>query len=588
MTMHRTNPISLRLALLSLVAQCLFPVSANALVDGGTLRLNTFNGWKAFEVISQGDDPAGDGFAYSMPGNFDGIGAWLVDPLTLRVQVNHETTDASTSEVNLDLAALQVAIGNMISGGSTGGGSFVDSARQAYDRWSANAGASWTNTSSAANTSFYRFCSSQAYAPDTYGTDRGFVDELYVTGEEGNFGSLFALDSVQRDLYELSGTVGSAPGGSGGMPFDKWENAALLDTGETGHVALLLSPDGGSQTLQLYIGEKGKDSSGAASASFLARNGLAYGSWYYLNGTYPGLGNTNGGSFDTTASGALSSDKLEDVDTSPSDPTRAVLGDQTSGVFSFDFDLVFGAGFDAGTSSFTITKVANTSGGTNSLNGPDNVDWTAATTLGGSSYPDGLIFVNEDTSDGEIWRMEPDGSNPIRIASTTVGSESSGVLDISEMLGYLPGSILLTSSQGFPASMSVLINPDASVEGAGWSDEGCALAGVGGDPLLVGSGPLADGSNNSVDLSNAAPSAPTGLFIALASTPVPFKGGTLKPFPFWPPKFLPTSMAGEISIPFVMPSGVPGGTELWVQWAIQDTAAVFDVALSNAIKGVTL
>jgi len=458
---RRTMSISSRLTLFALIAPFMLATPADAL-DGGTLRLDTFNGWKAFEVISQGDDPAGDGFVYSIPSTFDGAGARRVDPSTLRVLVNHETADAAISEVDLDLPGLQTAISNMISSGNTGGGGFVDSARQAYDRWSSDAGGSWTTTSSTSNTSFSRFCSSQAYAADTFGTDRGFVDEVYITGEEASNGRLFVLDSANRDLYQLSGTVGSAPGGSGGMPFDNWENAALLDTGETGHVALLLSPDGGSQTLQLYIGEKGMDSSGSASDSFLARNGLAYGSWYYLNATYPSLGNTNNGSFDTSAAGALSSDKLEDVDTSPSDPTRAVLGDQTSGVFTFDFTLVFGAGFDSGASSFTITMVASTSGGINSLDSPDNVDWTDATELGANSYPNGLIFVDEDNTSGEVWQMKPDGSDRIRIASTTVGAESTGIFDLSAMVGYLPGSILISNNQGSPASMSVLIHPDAT------------------------------------------------------------------------------------------------------------------------------
>jgi hypothetical protein len=38
---------------------------------------------------------------------------------------------------------------------------------------------------------------------------------------------------------------------------------------------------------------------------------------------------------------------------------------------------------------------------------------------------------------------------------------------------------------------------------------------------------------------------------------------------------------------FVMPAGVPAGTELYLQWAIQDHGAVQNVALSNALKGVT-
>jgi hypothetical protein len=104
---------------------------------------------------------------------------------------------------------------------------------------------------------FYRFCSGQAYAPNAFGTDRGFVDQCYITGEEQTEGALFVIDSVQRDFYQLSGAVGTdSTGGNGGMPYDAWENAALVNTGETENVALLLSPDGGSQDLQFYIGRE--------------------------------------------------------------------------------------------------------------------------------------------------------------------------------------------------------------------------------------------------------------------------------------------------------------------------------------------
>ncbi|MFT7464398.1 MAG: sulfatase activating formylglycine-generating enzyme [Pseudohongiellaceae bacterium] len=123
--------------------------------------------------------------------------------------------------------------------------------------------------------------------------------------------------------------------------------------------------------------------------------------------------------------------------------------------------------------------------------------------------------------------------------------------------------------------------------GDAWTDQGCALPGVSGAPLLVGTGTLAGGSANTVELSNGAPVALAGLFLALSSTPVPFKGGTLKPVPFLPPVFVNTSAAGGISLPFVMTAGLPVGTELWVQWGIQDSAAINSVALSNAIKGVT-
>ena len=98
----------------------------------------------------------------------------------------------------------------------------------------------------------------------------------------------------------------------------------------------------------------------------------------------------------------------------------------------------------------------------------DNVDWTDATMLGGTLYPNGLIFVNEDTGtgNGEIWMMLPDGSGLTKIGDTTGisgSTESSGILDISQLVGYEPGSVLLTSNQGSNASLSVLINPEATL-----------------------------------------------------------------------------------------------------------------------------
>jgi hypothetical protein len=439
-------------------------------LDGGTLQVAPRNGWKAFEVISVGNNPAGDGYTWSMPNTFDGVGAQLLDSSTLRLQINHEESDATISEVLLSRANFQTAISNMIGTGSTGGVSFVNSARQAYSRWSSNGGSSWTATSDTSTTSFARFCSGQSYLPNTFGAGRGFVDDVYMTGEEQAGGRLFALDVANRDFYQVSGVAGSAGGGIGGMPADAWENAALLDTGETGHVAILLSPDGGTQAMKLYVGVKGKNASGAPASDFLSRNGLAYGSYYYLNDTLPASGTSSDGTFDTTAAGALTAAKLEDVDTSPNDPTQVVQGVQETGLFSYKFTLNFSGGsFNAAGSSFSITKVLNHNNDTDGLFGDaDNVDWTGATLLDGTAYPDGLIFVNEDsgTANGETWMLKPDGSGLIKIADTigiSTASETSGILDISGLVGYRPGSVLLTSNQGTTGSLSVLINPDATL-----------------------------------------------------------------------------------------------------------------------------
>eukprot|EP00970_Alexandrium_tamarense_P006154 scaffold1033_cov205-Alexandrium_tamarense.AAC.13 len=56
--------------------------------DPSKTSLNTYAGWKSFEVVTQGDKLGG----YTVPGQMDGIGAYLMDGGTdLRVFVNHET-----------------------------------------------------------------------------------------------------------------------------------------------------------------------------------------------------------------------------------------------------------------------------------------------------------------------------------------------------------------------------------------------------------------------------------------------------------------------------------------------------------------
>ena len=59
--------------------------------------------------------------------------------------------------------------------------------------------------------------------------------------------------------------------------------------------------------------------------------------------------------------------------------------------------------------------------------------------------------------------MRPDGSGLIKIADTigiSTASETSGVLDVSALVGYQPGSVLLISNQGSKSSLTVLINPE--------------------------------------------------------------------------------------------------------------------------------
>jgi hypothetical protein len=109
------------------------------------------------------------------------------------------------------------------------------------------------------NGGFNRFCSSTFVEADSFeaGTGRGFVNDIYLTGEEADEGLMWALDTVSGAMWALPG-LGRAG----------WENAALIDTGSTDTVAVLLMDD---NTAPLYLWVGTKDASGG----FLERNGLA-------------------------------------------------------------------------------------------------------------------------------------------------------------------------------------------------------------------------------------------------------------------------------------------------------------------------
>jgi len=120
-----------------------------------------------------------------------------------------------------------------------------------------------------------------------------------------------------------------------------------------------------------------------------------------------------------------------------------------------------------------------------------------------------------------------------------------------------------------------------------WTDEGFALGGVSGDPLLVGAGSLAPASGNSLTLSNGAPSALSGIMANTTSSLQAFKGGTLVPTsPLLVFLTLNTDCGGGWVVPFHGPF-VPSATTFYVQVAIDDAAAVNGVALSNGVKGTT-
>ena len=156
-------------------------------------------------------------------------------------------------------------------------------------------------------------------------------------------------------------------------------------------------------------------------------------------------------------------------------------------------------------------------------------------------------------------------------AGTVAYSNGSGAIQLAPTLGPWATAV---------ANCATCVpNPNA------WTDQGSALAGVSGDPLLEASGSLIPTTRQFLTLSNAAPSAASYILASGSSSPTPFKGGTLLPGPTLVNVLVMTSPAGGWQINYRAPAAA-SGTEAWIQVAIVDAAAVQGVALSNAVMGI--
>ena len=117
-----------------------------------------------------------------------------------------------------------------------------------------------------------------------------------------------------------------------------------------------------------------------------------------------------------------------------------------------------------------------------------------------------------------------------------------------------------------------------------WHTLGDGLAGTDGVPRLTGSGPLLAGTNFTVELTDARPSTPLVAFLGFQQVSVPLLGGILLPSPDRMVFSFATDLAGELSLSSTWPAGVPGGTQLFLQFWVPDPVAPQGYATSNAVQ----
>jgi hypothetical protein len=473
-------------------------------LDGvNAMQMTTANGWTAFELLSQGDAigaiaDSGYGSVATL-GKYDGLGPYR-HGATLSLFMNHESDASAISRVDVSRDALRQAVANRVSGGATPfPATIVSSVGWAYDAiYEGNYHAVLTpapvasgpGVAAYASAHFYRLCSGTMHSPAAFGPGRGFVDRLYITGEEsyGPNGQLFALDPATNDLWEIP-DVGRA----------SWENAAAIDTHEAQHVAIILTSDyyaDPGDYLRLYVGTKGMDANADGTVDFLERNGLRGGQVYYFTADGGETGLNDGsivGHWSTTITAALRDSKIEDIHTNPHNGNQAAFNDSDDGVYQIDALMAFSGGlFSEGGSRAVISQLRGRDAAT--IFWPDNLLWSA----------NGKLFVQEDDEAGfETWQLDGDGSNPVVVSSAF--SEPSGIDDISTLLGYQAGSVLVTSIMGDGVTggqLAVLVSPQAATLPASADFDGDGR--VDGDDLLVwqcgagliGSGDLSRGDAN--------------------------------------------------------------------------------------------
>jgi hypothetical protein len=179
-----------------------------------------------------------------------------------------------------------------------------------------------------------------------------------------------------------------------------------------------------------------------------------------------------------------------------------------------------------------------------------------------------------------------DGSILLRFDGAAVsdflGGTLSGVGDVNDdgkddLIVGATGSDLGGSSSG--AAYVLSLSP--------WTSLGGGTAGLAGVPTLSAVGELTAGSTLSLDLVNAPPSALMVGWLSLTSIPLNVLGGTLYANPKIVQIVRLANGAGAWSQSLPWPAGIVPGTDLFVQFLVQDISVPAQITMSNAVAATT-
>lgn len=185
---------------------------------------------------------------------------------------------------------------------------------------------------------------------------------------------------------------------------------------------------------------------------------------------------------------------------------------------------------------------------------------------------------------GSTLRLEVHGSNPVVLRAfhdgvlLMMGTDTAANRIIGAGRSGLVGRMRL----GVPYTPPMPIFESWRGGTQYWFDEGQALAGSNGTPVLAGSGALNAGAAITLDLSNALPLAPAFLVVGFTRVDLPLLGGTLVPsLDLVLTRFI--DGAGNDGLTLIWPSGMPSGFSVYWQTWLLDPAGPQGAAASNAV-----
>lgn len=493
---------------LPFIAHAGFNTAANT--DGTSSEdaylLPTAAGWNVKALLTAGDSAAN---GYVMDGLPDGMGAYDNGNGTFTVLMNHEFGSASgtiqdhgakgayVSQFVIDKATLKVLSGS-------------DLIKNVYG-WNSTTQASNTTTSAAV--AFNRFCSADLpFASALYNANTGMGTQakLFMNGEEGgNNGYAVATVATGADAGNayILGKFNLATNGSGGSAVGAWENVLLNPFAQDKTIAIG-NNDGGTgsmnNTLGVYVGTKTNvgsevDKAGLTNGvlKFISIDGVTQ---EIANGTTRATGITDGASFSLSNTGTVFSrpedgawsadgSKFFFVTTDQIDKTELTGQTQIgrSRLWELDFNDITNP--DLGGNVHILLD------GTEGQNMLDNMTVSAD----GKS-----LILQEDTGNAphnaKVWSFDLSSKTLTQIlehdsakfgdvvggasvaGAYTQDEESSGVIDVSEILGY-KAYLMVTQNHAVPTNSALveggqlqLVTAPVPVPGAAWLF-GTALAG---------------------------------------------------------------------------------------------------------------